>query len=866
MSWRGQFAKLRGLFVRRLRGSPLERDLAEEIRAHLAMEEQENLEAGMPPEEAHYAALRRFGNVTLAQERSREMWGWQTIETLLQDLRYGLRQLGRSPAFTAVAVLTLGLGIGLNAGIFSLFEAATLRALPVEKPNTVVNVYQASQNDPSSYRPFSYPEYVALRDLNSVFSGLVAYSWIPVELDAGPASNGSGGAPMQAHGLIVSGNYFSVLGGEAALGRTFAADEGQIPGAYPVLVLSHALWQRQLNSDPSIVGRIVRVNGTPFTVIGIARQDFVGTEPQIPDFWAPLMMQNQLMPGNSMLQDRQSFWLTVVARLRAGVSRRGAQASMNVLISRLSRSYLGAGEKATVTLTPGSFLSRPDERGQADSLAFLIMAAVGMVLLIACANVASLVLARAAGRQREISIRLSLGASRRRLIQQLLTESALTALFGGGLGLLLAWRMPNLLVESLQPPYEQPISLHLALDIPILGYTLILSLLTGLIFGLTPALQASKPSLISGLKDEGTVFAQQLGRSRFRSLLVVAETAICLVLLLGAGLLVRALERAQTVNPGFDTKHVLVISLDLGFHGYDDSRAAVFHRQLTDRLQSLPGVKSVSVASLAPLGGVSRAGSIAVAGKDAPSSASPRLWDYWVVSSNYFETLGIPILQGRGFGAQDMRGERPVAIVNEAMARQLWPGENPLGKRFRLGPPSVAFTEVVGVAKDTHGARLWEADKPYVYLPLLLSTQGPPVQTEQLGMILLVRTEGNPDLVAGMVPRIVKALDPSVQPSCVVLEKSLGRWVWFSQVGAVLSGALGLLAVLLAVVGVYGVIAYSVTQRRREMGIRMALGASQKDVLKLIVGQGLRLVLFGVAIGLIVALVATRAIAAMLYG
>ncbi len=415
---------------------------------------------------------------------------------------------------------------------------------------------------------------------------------------------------------------------------------------------------------------------------------------------------------------------------------------MEVLINRLSQDYLGTKEKARIALTPGSFLARPDVRGQVDSLAFLVMAAVGMVLLIACANVASLLVTRTAGRQKEIGIRLSLGATRRRLIQQLLVESSSVALLGGGVGLLLAGWLPGFLIEVLQPPYEQPFTLHLGLAIPVLGYAVLLSLVTGLALGLSPALQASKPNLLSAIKDEGTSFSGRLSRSRLHSLLVVAEISTCLVLLLAAGLLVQGLKRAQSIDLGFDTKDVLVISLNLGQHGYDDIRAAEFHRKLTERLGSVPGVKSVSVASLAPLGGVSRAAPITVAGKVVPASVSSRLWDFWVVSSNYFETLGIPILEGHSFSDQEMRGGRPVAIINEAMARQVWPGQNPLGKLFRLGPASAPFTEVVGVVKDTRGARLWEENKPYVYLPLLLSTQGPPVQTGQLGMKLLFGSKG----------------------------------------------------------------------------------------------------------------------------
>ena len=730
-----------------------------------------------------------------------------------------------------------------------------------------MSAFTKIENEPGGYRSFSYPEYVALRDSNAVFSGLVAYSWMTVEFDACAACGHTGRATEEAEEAqgAVSDNYFTLLGGQAALGRTFAPD-GDRPRVLTRWWFWPALWKRRFTSDETILGKSVKLNGKLFTVLGVARGDFGGIEPQIPDFWIPLTSQAQLMPSNDQLLDRGSFWLQVVARLKPGVPRKQAQASMDILAQRLSQDYLGTRAKVSIILRPGSFLARPDVRGQVGSLAFLVMAAVGMVLLIACANVANLLLAQATGRQKEIALRLSLGATRGRLLRQLLAESSLVALFGGGVGLLLAGWLPNLLLRTLQPPYIQPITLHLAFDIPVLGYAIVLSLVTGIAIGFAPALQASKPNLLSALKDEGTSFGQRLSRSRLRNLLVVAEISICVVLLSGAGLLVQGLKRAQRLDPGFDTGHVLVVSLDLESHGYDDVRAAEFHRELSERLQSVPGVKTISVASLVPLGGVSRAAPITLAEEDTPASVSSRLWDFWVVSANYFETLSIPVLQGRSFSAQDVRGGPPVAIINRAMARQVWPGQNPLGKRFRLGPASVPFAEVVGVVRDTRGARLWEAERPYVYLPLLLSAQGPPVQTGQLGMKLLVRTAGGPQIAAAALPGIIQALDPNVRASQTVLATSLGRWLWFSQVGATLSSTLGLLALFLAAVGIYGVMSYSVTQRTREMGIRMALGANRTDVLKLVAGQGLRLTLLGLTMGWVMSLAVTRMIAGMIYG
>ncbi len=784
---------------------------------------------------------------------------------IFQDVRYAMRQLRKSPGFTAMAVLTLGLGIGLNSAIFTLFDALTLRPLPISAPDAVVNVYQRIQSEAGSYRSFSYPEYVALRESNVVFSGLVAYSWIPAEIVT-PTRNTADGAE-ESHGLLVTANYFSLLGGEAALGRIFVPEEDEAHGAQPVMVLSHGFWEEHFLSDRSIVGKSVKLNGSFMTVVGVASADFVGTEPQTPDFWVPMMMQAQLMPGDARLSDRRSFWLDVVARLKPGVSRMQAQTGMDALINRVAPDYLGTNQKVSVDLIAGSLLARPDVRGEVDSLAFLVMASVAMILLIACANVANLSLARSAVRQREIGVRLSLGASRGRVVQQLLTESLLVALLSGVAGLLLARWLPGVLISLLQPPHEQPISVPLVLDVPVLGYTLLLSVGTAIVFGLIPALRASRTNPNSASKGDIRAFGQGGGRLRVHNLLVGTEISVCLVLLLGAGLLARALGRAQTVDPGFDMKHVLALSMDLSLHGYDNERAAEFHRHLIEQLQAVPGVKAVSVASLVPLGGVSRAAPVTAADSSGVLGAAETSVGYWVVSPNYFATLSIPIVRGRSFGARDTGQGPPVAIINEAMAQQFWPGQNPVGKRLRPGPPSVPFTEVVGVVKNTRGARLWEADQPYVYLPLLRNNaEGPGIQTEQLGMKILIRTDGNPDDTSAIVLRVVRALDPNVQGSAATLGKSAERWVWFSQVGAMISSSLGILGLFLASLGIYGLMSYSVAQRTHELGIRIALGANRLDILKLVLGQGLRISLVGLAVGLAIALAVTRVIAAMLYG
>jgi len=819
-----------------LRRDAVENELEDELRFHFDREVEKFLQAGLTPTEARRRARLAVGGSEQIKEECREARGVHFLETLGQDIRYGLRMLRKSPGFTVVAILTLALGIGANTAIFTLLNAAILRLLPVPEAGRLVAVSQEVRrlngpihrnvHDDASF--VSYSEYQAYARDNGVFRGLLAYSPF-TELDLG------GVHPQELIGTLTSCNYFEVLEVHPALGRGFADSECAAPGAGAVVVLGDELWRSTFGANPSIIGKPIMLNRVPLVVIGIAPAGFSGTLPVAAAVWAPLTMQNALEHHRDRLADDYMSWLAMIGRKKPGISDQEVAADLGVIASRFNR--LQTGRITTVTIAPATLLATTSLRSLLLVIVGLMMGAVGMVLLLACANVANLLLARAAGRRKEIAVRLALGAKRGRLIRQLLTESLLLAFLGGAAGSLLSiWSSSALFQFAISHLPIAPVTfaISLAPDFHVFLYAFALSVITAGLFGIAPALRASRLDLTLAMKEEGAE-SQTTSHSRglLRHALVGTQVAICMILLLVTGLLLRGLRRAQTVDPGFRMENIEAVSFNLRAAGYTPANAAAFQRELVDRVRSVAGVDAVAQAFALPLGSDFSSINFSTPGKSEDYDV-----EYNYVSPNFFPLLGIPILQGRNFSESEAQSGAHVVILTQSTARRFWPGGNPIGKQLR---GDSGDWEVIGVAKDVQVATLAESGTMYLYHPA-----GP---DSQLALHLMVHSTGDGGATANAIRAAAKEIDPDLLVTVAPLASNLEFWRKPSRVVSMLAGMLGGLALLLASVGISGMVAYVVSRRVREIGIRMALGAESRDVMGMILRQAMLPVAAGALIG-----------------
>ena len=770
-------------------------------------------------------------------------WFWQ-------DLRYSLRAITKTPGFAALAILTLALGIGANTTIFSWINSALLNPVPgLARPSEVLSLTLSKAGD--NPFPFTYPDLEAMRQGQQSFTGIAACGFAQMSLTGK-------GKPERVFGMVASANYFDVLGVRPILGRGFLPVEDEKPGGAPVAVISYRLWQTHFGANPNIVGQTMEINQHPFTIVGVTPAVFQGSQTGVrTEIWVPIMMEAQLNSLGNLLHDHHQFWLLGFGRLKPGVGIEQAQEEMTLRLQPEVKNYPEEHKgHDSVTVYPlwrnpfglNFFLS---------TLLPILMAIAGLVLLLACANVANLMLVRSVGRRREIAIRMSLGATRWRLVRHLLVESLTLALTGGAVALLITSWTKGTLMKFLPVTGDIPVELSIGADRTVLLAALVVSVLTGVIFGILPALRSSSITPVAVLKEDTGSTSGGLRKARLASGLVVAQISLSFVLLICAGLFIRSFLSAQLINPGFNPHNILIASYDLFTAGYSDASGAEFDRQLVAKLQGLPGVQSVALSSRVPLAFGGGSTSVKPEGYVSRGNESMETRDA-IVTPSYFQTMQIPLVKGRDFTLEDNAKSQRVVIVSEAFVNRYWPNQEALGKKLNSDLTHEWFT-VVGVARDSKVTGLNEKPTPFVYLPLY--------QVYRAEMIINARVAGDPWTFAKTIEKTIHELNADLGVFDVTTLEIRAQFSSFGQrVAGTFVGAFGLLALVLATVGIYGVTAYTTRQRTHEIGIRVALGATKQDVLRLVLGHGLRLMLAGVGLGLVLSLVLTRFLASLLLG
>src|SRR6516162_4150944 len=771
---------------------------------------------------------------------------------MINDLRFAVRMLIKYPAFSIVAFLALVLGIGANTTVFGIINALVLRPLPVGNAQGVVKVFTTDNHIPGN-QSTSYLNFQDYAKQNTAFSTMAAYTFTGVGMTRGNDT-------LNVSCLLVTGNYFDLLQVKPSVGRTFLPEEDSTPNGHPVVVLGHSLWKK-LGADPKLVGSQVTLNGHSFTVIGVAPAAFTGVDVGFaPDLWVPMSMHQWVRPGGDFWwETRRALLLSIIARLNTGVTMSEAQAQMRTIAKQLEQAYPDVNKERSVALmsleaAKSQVLGGPANENLARNVSLLLLAASASILLIACANVANLLLARSTVRQREMAVRLAMGAGRGRIVRQLLTESVLLGLLGG---VLLAYCLGDVLI-ALLPPTPLPIELNPQPDWRVLLFSFVVAIVSGVVFGLAPALQMARWNLTQGLRERASTAGGAVTRFNLRSMLVVAQISVSLLLLIGSGLFLKSFYKAQAIDPGFRSDNLDIVTINPVLAGYDSDRALQVVRTIADQIRHDPRVAGADVNNWVPLfGGEGR--TVVIDGRDANDEHNRRFANFSPITPGYFQTMGIQLLRGRNFTEQDAeKNAAPVAIIDETMAQQFWPNEDALGRRFRfmvLKDP----VEVIGIARNSKAVTLGETPTPMVYCPLKELTD--------TGITLFVHTAGAPGAMLSEIRRIVQAVDVHIP---ITYEKTIQQHMaialWPSWMGAMLLGSLGLLAFILASMGVYGVMAYSVSQRTRELGIRMALGAQTSQVIHLVLRQGMLLAVVGLVFGLFAAFGSTRLAGSLLYG